>query len=91
MLAGCYSMDIATTDALQNSALSSRDGKVLEHVVVSNYGWYLFDSVPLVCGNPDSSSCWAWTFFDDEVTTEAVQGPHGRNGLLSYPMGSSTF
>ena len=67
-------MDTATTARFRNAQILDLAVRPVGHAVVSNYGWYLFDSVPLVCGNPDSSSCWAWTFFDDEVTTEAVQG-----------------
>ena len=72
LLAGCYSMDIATTDALQNSALSSRDGKVLEHVVVSNYGWYLFNWIPLACGNATPGAFFPWKFFSGQVKSDLL-------------------
>ena len=79
LLAGCFSMDIATTDALQESALSSRDGKVLEHVVVSNYGWFLFNFIPLACGNANPKAAFPWTFFSDQVSSRLL---HDR--LMSY-------
>ena len=72
LLAGCFSMDIATTDALQNSALSSRDGKVLEHVVVSNYGWYLFNWIPLACGNATPGAFFPWKFFSGQVKSDLL-------------------
>ena len=72
LLAGCFSMDIATTDALQESALSSRDGKVLEHVVVSNYGWYLFNWIPLACGNAKPGAFFPWKFFSCQVKSDLL-------------------
>ena len=72
LLAGCYSMDIATTDALQESALSSKDGRVLEHVVVSNYGWYLFNWIPLACGNATPGAFFPWKFFSGQVKSDLL-------------------
>ena len=72
LLAGCFSMDIATTDALQGSALSSRDGKVLEHVVVSNYGWYLFSWIPLASGNARPDAFFPWKFFSNQVKSDLL-------------------
>ena len=72
LLAGCFSMDVATTDALQESALSSRDGKVLEHVVVSNYGWYLFNWIPLACGNATPGAFFPWKFFSCQVKPDLL-------------------
>ena len=72
LLAGCFSMDIATTDALQNSAPSARDGKVLEHVVVSNYGWYLFNWIPLACGNATPGAFFPWKFFSCQVKSDLL-------------------
>ena len=72
LLAGCYSMDVATTAQFRNNRILGIDSQPVGHVVVSNYGWYLFDMFPLVCGNPDQDSAFAWTFFDDQVTPNAV-------------------
>ena len=72
LLAGCYSMDVATTERFRNDRILGIDAQPVGHAVVSNYGWYLFDKYPLVCGNPDSNSSFAWSFFDNEVTPDAV-------------------
>lgn len=69
LLAGCYSMDIATTESLKGSALTPDEGKPLEHVVVSNHGWYLFDTIPLVCGNATPGAYFPWKFFSDQVAS----------------------
>ena len=72
LLAGCYSMDIATTNSLKKSALSPDDGRPMEHVVVSNYGWYLFNCIPLACGNATVGASFPWKFFSNQVKSELL-------------------
>lgn len=67
-LCGCYSMDAASSDALRGSSVSASGERPVEHVVVSNYGWYLFNFVPLVCGNAEPGAAFPWAFFSDQVT-----------------------
>ena len=64
-LAGCFSFDAATLP---------RTGD--EHLVASNYGWYLFGSIPLVGGNATNpeTRCGPWAFFRDDVTMDKIQG-----------------
>jgi len=65
-LSGCFSIDHAVSPLSGN-----------EHVLVSNYGWQLFNCIPIVCGNatdprsPEYSSPWA--FFRDDVTMDKIQ------------------
>lgn len=66
-LAGCYSMDVATTATLKKSALTPGDGRPVEHVVVSNYGWFLFNWIPLACGNANPGASFPWRFFSNHV------------------------
>ena len=79
LCAGCFTMDTATTETLRNSHHTGMEGKPREHVVVANYGWYLFNVVPLVCGNAREGARFPWVFFRDEVTTDIV-----HNRLTSY-------
>ncbi len=72
LLAGCYSMDISVSDALRDSAPAADGGRRLEHVVVSNYGWYLFNAIPLACGNARPGASFPWTFFSDHVTADIL-------------------
>ena len=69
LFAGCFSMDVATTNSLEKSALAPEDGSPKEHVVVSNYGWYLFNCIPLACGNAKPGASFPWKFFSDQVTS----------------------
>lgn len=63
-LAGCYSFETSVSEVTGDT-----------HVLIGNYGWHLFNSVPLLCGNstpePDRFGPWAW--FRDDVTMERTQ------------------
>ena len=72
---GCFTIDTATSPLLAPDAD--------EHVIVRNYGWYLFGAVPLVCGNPDPNSSWAMTFFSDEVTLQVAHDALMRHAAKS--------
>ena len=72
LLAGCYSMDVATTASLEKSALSPDDGRPVEHVVVANYGWYLFNFIPIVCGNSTPGASFPWKFFSNHVKSDLL-------------------
>ena len=63
-LAGCFSID---------TAISATTGD--EHVVVSNYGWTLFNCIPLCCGNAtkEDSRFGPWAFLRNDVTMEKLQ------------------
>ena len=79
LCAGCFTMATATTELLRNSKDTGMSGRPREHVVVSNYGWYLFNVVPLVCGNAREGASFPWAFFRDEVTADIV-----HNRLTAY-------
>lgn len=65
-LSGCFSFD---------TAVSVRTNE--EHIHVENYGWRLFNCIPLTCGNatdPASGSHYGpWAFFRDDVTMDKLQ------------------
>lgn len=64
LLAGCFSLD---------TAVSASTGD--EHVVVSNYGWKLFNCIPLCCGNATKPGdrLGPWAFLRNDVTMEKLQ------------------
>ena len=43
------------------------------HVFVSNYGWYLFNCIPLVCGNAAPDACIPFVMFRNDVTMDKIQ------------------
>ena len=44
-----------------------------EHILVSNYGWYLFDVLPLACGNAAEERALPFVFFRNDVTMDKIQ------------------
>ena len=91
ILSGCFSLE---------HCQSKRAG--VENVVVSNYGWQIFGTVPIFCGNATSEKngrVGEWAFFRDDVTLEKVQARFmeyvnstGREvSDVSYHNYSSTF
>lgn len=65
-LTGCFTVDTATIKSTG-----------AEHVVMNNYGWKLFDWIPLFSGNPDEDVQKGFSlgcrFFADTVTVETMQ------------------
>jgi len=61
-LAGCFTVDTAKIKSTG-----------AEHVVMNNYGWKLFDWIPLFSGNADADATCGVAFFRDDVTMEKVQ------------------
>jgi hypothetical protein len=70
---GCYSLHTASTPELAACSLAAEDGQILEHVFIQNSGWFLFERLPLICGNVDEQSPWPWTFFANETDLAAVE------------------
>ena len=71
--AGCFSIDRSSSEAFRGSRLNVTDGEPMEHVVVSNYGWFLFDCVPLVCGNATPGASFPCRMFSDQVKADILQ------------------
>jgi len=63
LAAGCFSLETGRIGTLSE-----------EHVLVSNYGWYLFHFIPVVCGNANPDAWTPWVFFRDDVTMDKIQG-----------------
>lgn len=62
---GCFSID---------SAISRTNDE--EHVIVANWGFLLFNTIPLVCGNatnPSSDTHGYSVFFRNDITMDNVQ------------------
>lgn len=59
---GCFSLDAAKIKATG-----------AEHVVVSDYGWYLFHFIPLACGNANKDGYMPFVFLRNDVTLDNIQ------------------
>lgn len=74
LLSGCYSIHVASSQEFSNCRIAAEENRVpTAHMLVQNDGWFLFDRLPLVCGNTDTESWFPWTLFKDEVSMDYVQ------------------
>ena len=75
LLAGCFSFETTPlgVSAGRSLKLQSTHEKATEHVVVSNFGWYLFNRWPIVCGNAREGRRSPWAFFRDDVNEDLLQ------------------
>lgn len=62
VISGCFSIESGCLKATGE-----------EHVLVSNYGWYLFHFIPIACGNANSEGFLPWVIFRNDVTMDKVQ------------------
>ena len=62
LLAGCFTLDSADLRSTGE-----------EHVCVGNRGWYLFNIIPLACGNASEDPFMPWVFFRNDVTMDKIQ------------------
>lgn len=61
-LTGCFSVEVA-----------KEPGGHKAQIIASNYGWYLFNFIPLFCGDPDDDWIIPCTFFRNRVTMDVIQ------------------
>ena len=73
--AGCFSLETSPLgDAAGHSVeLFGNDEQAIEHVVVSNFGWYFFNYWPIVCGNAHVDRRFPWRFFRNDVDENVLQ------------------
>lgn len=76
---GCCTRYSLKPDHLVGLTYAEGGGEVVEHYQLQNYGWYLFDTIPLVCGdiNPDAKLCLA--VFKDHVRTDLLTAEFNRH------------
>lgn len=70
--AGCFSFETASTGSRR--ILDADGDQPIEHVVVANNGWYLFNAWPLACGNARRENGFCWTFFRNDVDMDLLHG-----------------
>ena len=75
LLAGCFNFEKTPLGASAGRTLKlqSTHETATEHVVVSNFGWYLFNRWPIVCGNAQEGRRTPWVFFRDDVNEHLLQ------------------
>ena len=74
-LAGCFSLETADLKNVNGATVSMHEhgGQPEQHILVSNYGWYLFNRLPIVCGNARKGAKFPWAFFYNDVDETVIQ------------------
>ena len=73
LAAGCVSVQRAGKVAPEGTVIHGTAGVPDEHVHVSNFGYYLFNCIPLFCGNTAQDHRGNTVWFSNEVTLEKTQ------------------
>jgi hypothetical protein len=59
-LVGCATVDVVPADTMHGQSLTDGEATPIAHVTTSNWGWYLFKSIPLATGNPEKPGNPQW-------------------------------
>lgn len=70
---GCVSIDRCGAEKLEGLSINGTNAKPVEHIVVSNFGYYLFNMFPLVSGNANPDRWFPISFFSDQVKLPKMQ------------------
>lgn len=73
LLSGCISVERSRKTVFDRLPVEGTPGTPEEHVHVSNYGYYLFNSIPLFCGDASKNGTGNTVFFRDDVTLAKMQ------------------
>jgi len=74
LAAGCVSVQRTTRVAQAGTVIQGTPGAPAEHIHVSNFGYYLFNCIPIFCGNTATDHIGETAWFSDEVTLPKTQG-----------------
>ncbi len=79
--AGCFSVESVPLRprAQDQIQLHASGGVPAEHFVIANNGWYLFNALPLICGNARTDAFFSWRLFSNEVDLDRL-----HNRLTRY-------
>lgn len=70
---GCVNVQKTSNGALYNLEILGTAGKAQEVITVSNYGYYLFNFLPIFCGNTMEGRTGNTVWFQNHVTLERTQ------------------
>lgn len=70
---GCVSVDKCPAEKFAGMSINGTDAKPVGHIVVSNFGYYLFDLFPLVSGNANKERWFPFRLFSDHVKLPKMQ------------------
>lgn len=70
--AGCCSRYALRPEHLVGLKYSEGGETIVEHYQIQNFGWYLFGSIPLACGDIDHDANIGFSLFHDLVRTDLL-------------------
>lgn len=73
LLSGCISVERSKRTVFDRLPVEGTPGTPEEHIHVRNYGYYLFNSIPLFCGDASKDGTGNTVFFRDDVTLAKMQ------------------
>jgi len=73
LMTGCVSVQQTNRVAPAGVTLQGTAGTPAEHLHVSNFGYYLFNCIPIFCGNTAEDRHGNTIWFSDEVTLAKTQ------------------
>ena len=73
LTAGCVSVQRTGRVAPKGTTIQGTAGTPDEHVHVSNFGYYLFNCIPIFCGNTAQDHRGNTIWFSNEVTLDKTQ------------------
>lgn len=82
---GCVNVQKTSNGALYNLEVVGAEGRPQEVITVSNYGYYLFNCIPLFCGNTADGRIGHTVWFQNHVTLEKTQGVMMRESKDQKP------
>ena len=71
---GCCTRYSMSPKHLVGLRYADEDGEIVEHYHIQNYGWYLFNVLPIVCGETDRNAFSRIAFFSDQVRPDIMTG-----------------
>lgn len=83
---GCVNYVETNNAALKGLEVVGTPGVTEECVTVSNYGYYLFNMIPVVCGNTVDGRLGNTVWFQHHVTLEKTQSVMMREIKLMRPL-----
>ena len=73
MAAGCVSIDRCDASVFPNLTIDGSNLRAREHIVVSNFGYYIFNTFPLICGNANPRRILPFKLFSSHVSLPYMQ------------------
>ncbi len=73
LLSGCAAVEIASPVTPPVELRGYKPGSTRQHIHISNYGYYLFNCIPIFAGDTRPGKVGSMSWFQDDVRLPSVQ------------------